>query len=99
MADLFERPPVDWADAELAVGLAELGRRIAELRETGDVDLVNQLTAVALALREEVERRAEVVARARQAAMRAVFVDDEPARWLQPPGLRRALRRRPPHPG
>jgi hypothetical protein len=48
--DLFARPPADWTDDQIVVGLAEVGRRSA------------QLHGVALVLAGERDRRAQLYA-------------------------------------
>lgn len=53
---LFDSPPAEWTDHELAVGLAVLGQEIA----VSDVSRAPRLTELAIVLAEERDRRAAV---------------------------------------
>jgi hypothetical protein len=84
------RPPAQWTDDELRAGLVQLAERIVELK-TG----ITGLTAVAAQLADERDRRAGVYRQAEIAMAEAVGVKVVgEGRLLQPPGLRRAERRR-----
>lgn len=80
--NLFDRPPADWTDDEIRVGLAQLGQRITEHRGAAD-----RLTEVAAALADERDRRRAVYAQMADA------VTGPTARWLRSASTRRAERR------